>query len=72
MWGHSHREVKTVDKGHSIRGEVVVAVVEGNLCQSGRGGSTEAVAFDFVVAITCGALKFAVGVGAASAAPDPA
>lgn len=49
-----------------------MAVVEGNLCQSGRGGSTEAVAFDFVVAITCGALKFAVGVGAASAAPDPA
>ncbi|KAJ6408900.1 hypothetical protein OIU84_008575, partial [Salix udensis] len=47
-----HGEVETVYKGHSIRGEVVLAVVEGDLCQSGRGSSSEAVAFYSAVAIT--------------------
>ena len=49
-----------------------MAVVESDLSQRGRGGSTEPVAFDSVAAVTCYAMEVSIGVGTASAAPDPA
>lgn len=49
-----------------------MAVVKGELCKRGRGSSTEAVALQTVAAITCDAREVTMGVGAASAGPDPA
>lgn len=42
---HRHREVKSVNKGHTVGGEVGVAVVEAELRERRRSSAAEAVAF---------------------------
>lgn len=72
VWGHRQRDVEPVDEGHSVGGEVLGAVVEAELGQRGGRRSAEAVAFEAVAAVACGAVEVAVAVGAAGSGPDPA
>ena len=73
MWGHSHGDVKTVDKADGVGREVFVStVVEGELYQRDRGGTTEAIALYAVATISRCTVEFAVGVGAAGSSPDTA
>lgn len=72
MRGDGQGDVEPVDERDTVGGEVVVAVVKGELCQRGWCGPTESVAFQAAAAVTRDAGELAVGFGAAGSGPDPA
>lgn len=73
MRGHSHGDVKTVHKADFVGREIFVAtVVEAELSNCDRSGSTETVAFNAVATISRGTGEMPVGVGAAGSSPDTA
>lgn len=69
---HRHREVEAVNEADAIRGEVGVAVVEGELGKGGGGGAAESVALEAAAAVAGGAGEAAPGVCAARAGPEAA
>lgn len=69
---YRHGEVEAIDEADGVGGEVGVAVVEAELGESGRGGTTAAIALDAATAVAGGAGEVVVGVGAASPGPDAA
>lgn len=72
MRRHGQAEVETVDEADAIGGEVVVAVVEAELDEGGRGFAAGAVALKLAAAVAGGAGEAFVSGDAAGAAPDAA